>query len=334
VGNIVACFNHIEKRACFISFPELAATERSFFEMVWKSGGKLIDGVVSPQSIEQSQKTIDVPLSTRIFSALREFFLSRKGLAAMAFFLICSVSFTISVFRYNQRINADRIRERLLSIVATGALQFNTDDLNQIRTREDIDKPEYRKIIATMNRIRSQNGNVKYMYILRPTEVAHIFEFVADADSIDPDYMQDHNNDGLINAADENIPPGQRYNAYQIEVLQNGLIERPVANPHSYTDQWGTLLSAFAPIRNESGAVVAVLGVDVFASEATREIGLLKLIFLFIIVFLILASIRFAALGRSLLLEIFDLSTVRGKITIGISGIVIMCLFILILQIP
>lgn len=46
------------------------------------------------------------------------------------------------------------------------------------------------------------------------------------------------------------------------EVLRTGEI---VETPKIYTDQWGTWLSAFAPLRDDRGKIVAILGLDIEA---------------------------------------------------------------------
>lgn len=46
------------------------------------------------------------------------------------------------------------------------------------------------------------------------------------------------------------------------EVLKSGNI---IETPKIYTDQWGTWLSAFAPLRDDSGEIVAILGLDIEA---------------------------------------------------------------------
>lgn len=39
-GDTVACFNYVEKRACLLHYPELAAMERGLFEGIWREHAK------------------------------------------------------------------------------------------------------------------------------------------------------------------------------------------------------------------------------------------------------------------------------------------------------
>lgn len=74
-GKTVACFNHAEKRACFIAYPELADTERVFFERTWNlESEKQPEGETAVPSKETVLIAPDVSLKTKTLSALREFF--------------------------------------------------------------------------------------------------------------------------------------------------------------------------------------------------------------------------------------------------------------------
>ncbi|MDX2216169.1 MAG: HAMP domain-containing sensor histidine kinase [Oculatellaceae cyanobacterium bins.114] len=62
------------------------------------------------------------------------------------------------------------------------------------------------------------------------------------------------------------------------QVLREGEI---VETPKIYTDQWGTWLSAFAPLRDERGEIVAVLGLDIqadYVHQVQTEVRSLVLI--------------------------------------------------------
>ena len=75
-GDVIACFNHGEKRVCFLRYPELAESERRLFERVWKQQ----ENVLGPTPAAVPSSTPVVPLSTRTFSSVREFFLTKKSI--------------------------------------------------------------------------------------------------------------------------------------------------------------------------------------------------------------------------------------------------------------
>lgn len=47
-----------------------------------------------------------------------------------------------------------------------------------------------------------------------------------------------------------------------LQVLESGQL---IEEPQIYSDEWGTWMSAFAPLRNEEGEIVAILGLDIEA---------------------------------------------------------------------
>ncbi|MBP9773128.1 MAG: hypothetical protein KBD00_00680 [Candidatus Peribacteraceae bacterium] len=307
-GDIVACINHGEKRACFIRYPEMADLERRAFDALWNE----VTSSANTPKIEQAQTEPQISIKTRTLSALREFFVSPRSIVMFVLFAAISAGITFGIYKYTDYLNLQRIREQVTSIVATGVLQFSLEDIDAIHTPEDIAKPEYAKLIGQMNQIRSQNSQIKYMYILRPTDKREIFEFVADADSIDPDYKNDYNADGKIDAADQNIAPGTVYDAGNIQVLRDHQYDRPIGNPVPYSDQWGTFMSGFAPIRDKNNTIQAVLGVDVFASEVkdmNRKIFVP--LYCFIGLFILFVFIRLAAFNRSLCKELFGILQIK-----------------------
>ncbi|MBI1812959.1 hypothetical protein HYR82_04245 [Candidatus Peregrinibacteria bacterium] len=309
-GDIVACFNFSEKRACLIRYPELASVERSLFEQVWRNALK---SEKEKEALASDAPSVPVvSLTTRVLSAVREFFLSRKSLVIFGVFAVISAGLTFGFYRYTAWLNLERIREEVRSVAATGALQLQANDINQIHTRADITKPEYAKIIGELNEIRSQNPMVKYMYVLRPTAKKNTFEFVADADSINPDLKKDYNGDGIIDAADEDIAPGKTYDVSDMDILREKKYLSPAANAQPYTDQWGTFVTGYAPVFDTQHHFVAVLGVDIFASkvgELTNEI--IAPVYFFIIIFLLFVIIRLAAFNRSLVKEVYDMLQIK-----------------------
>lgn len=304
IGDTVACFNHAEKRACLIRYPELAAHERDIFDGIWKQH---LASKSTPQvstcnsSSPEPSLPSDVPLKVRTLSRIREFFLSKESLITFAIFMGISGLTTFAIYRSDAYLNLLRLREKVTSIAAAGALQFDAKDLDQLHTSEDMLKPEYAKVIKQLDDIRYQNQWVKYMYILRPTGQENQFEFVADADSADPSQKKDYNGDGKINKAEGDITPGKKYNVSKTDVLANGHYEKPTANKIAYTDPGGTFISGYSPIRDSSDHINALLGVDIFTSQLQDlAVGPFTVLALFFGLFFLFVFVRLAAFNRSL----------------------------------
>ncbi|MFA6523117.1 MAG: helix-turn-helix domain-containing protein [Candidatus Peribacteraceae bacterium] len=322
-GDTVACFNHVEKKVCFLKYPELAETERRLFERFWKERENMV-GPQTPKPAEAKQP--EVPLSTRTFSSLREFLLSRKSLAIFGFFAIVAAAITYGLYRHNLFLNTMRIRERATAIATTGAMRFDVRDIEQLHTEADIKKPEYAKVIRLENEIRDKNSQARYVWIMRYTGTGSAWEFVADADSLNPYEKKDLNGDGKIDDSDHLSPPGEEYFDERGTMLN--ALKGPFGEDFPTTDQWGTFLTGVAPIVNSEGEGIAVLGIDYEIGELdklSREsfqwfLPFFGLFFVFIL-------IRLTAFNKSLFKEIIELLKMRKvhitlTVLLGVSALV------------
>ncbi|HVW66630.1 MAG TPA: hypothetical protein VHA78_02770 [Candidatus Peribacteraceae bacterium] len=329
IGDTVACFQLEEQRACFIYYPELAEEERVFFERLWHE--KMTERHMAHNQQhhnEPSPTIIDATLSkTKVWTDLRQFFFSRRSLVVTGLLALLSGAITYALYDVESSLNLKRIQDEVKSIAATGALQFNAKNINQIHILSDVHTPAYVQSVQKLKLIRSQNKDVKYAYIMRPTGVKDIFEFVADADSLDPYAKKDLNGDGIVDDADATSYPGEAYDTQGDGTFQIAMTGIPSADPHSYTDQWGTFISGGAPIRDSSGTVIAVLGIDIYANKVgslTSQTFFLSPVLWFFILFIIFIAIRLFAFDAPLIKEILLVLNMRKvvfavSISLGIS---------------
>jgi methyl-accepting chemotaxis protein len=154
-----------------------------------------------------------------------------------------------------------------MSIAATGALQFNAKELDQLNRLQDVHNPVYRSVVERLSEIRKMNTAIIYAYLIRPKSDTTVFEFIADADGIEPLKASDVNNDGQINSQDDVGWPGRQYDITHIDVLKNGVYQSPNATDAIYTDQWGSALTGYAPIRDQKGEIKALLAIDIDTSQ-------------------------------------------------------------------
>lgn len=173
--------------------------------------------------------------------------------------LIAGIVFTFIVS--SRTMMQNQLKEEIRNLASTATLLFDATDLNKLRAAKDVRLPEYQRVIKLLNEIRTKNPEIRFAYILRPTENSILFSFVADADSLHPDIPYDMNGDGVINEEDEQVAPGTAYDVTNDPAMTIALTE-PAASDAPYADQWGTYMSGVAPIRDASGKTVAVLGLD------------------------------------------------------------------------
>ncbi len=196
------------------------------------------------------------------------------GVKSMSYgmLIICcvfAVATTYFLYKQTQAILDGRLKERLIAIVSTASLNFDTNSLNKI---SDEVNQDYEDVVFKLQELRNHNKNIKYAYLLRPTDDPNIFTYIADADSKDPAAEIDLNNDGQINDEDALVAPGEEYDATEVPDLVNEGTLFPTTDDDLTVDQWGTFLSAYAPIK-ENGKTIAVLGIDVDVSDYQRLIS-------------------------------------------------------------
>ncbi|MCB1228748.1 MAG: HAMP domain-containing protein [Verrucomicrobiae bacterium] len=159
----------------------------------------------------------------------------------------------VLVYRSARNSLFEELRVQVANIAATGALTIDAAAHERV-TGED--SPEYEALVMNLRQIRDANRRedmrVKYVYTARPNpDYPSGFEFVGDAEE-----------------SAENVSlPGDEFP----DLPESLRLDEARADRNFSTDQWGTWLSASAPIRDAAGKPIAVLGVDVSA-ESVRSV--------------------------------------------------------------
>jgi signal transduction histidine kinase len=193
----------------------------------------------------------------------------------------------------------DNLRQRLLSISVTQAANIRPEALLALQSEQDWVKPEWREVVTQLKRAKDTNDDIVFMYIFRKTdEDPSQMEFVADAESLYPYantdlYPQndvDANKDGVVDpeGADKLQWPGQPYpEAVEIPEAYEAY-NGPLTARELYEDTYGSVLTGYAPIRDQDGKVVAVLATDIQADDFFTITNQNLYPFLFFIAFLVL----------------------------------------------
>jgi adenylate cyclase len=155
-------------------------------------------------------------------------------------------------YRSTRALLIGELREKVLSI-STGAAAIIDGDLHStIKTREDEGSTPYVQLRDVLRRLRDANRRngtyVRYIYTLAPSpENPQTLYFVLDAEENPQNFS--HTGD-IYRYSGEPIHLGEAY-----------------ADKDFSIDQWGTWLSAYAPIRNRDRTIVAMLGIDISAES-------------------------------------------------------------------
>lgn len=175
------------------------------------------------------------------------------------------------------------VDERMLSVASVASTKFDPDELDKIQGSESVDSDVYRKTVLELQRIRRHTRKLKYIYIMRKTDDSNTLEFVADADSLQPDVPEDINGDGEIDDTDEKTYPGDPYDISEFPEFKKDAFVQPFVDPDLIVDPWGTLLSGTSPIENddkpeESVRYVIGLDLDVTQYQQLKNLALIPFV--------------------------------------------------------
>ncbi len=206
------------------------------------------------------------------------------------------ILFLYSTFRNELR---QELRNRLVSITSVAALQQDGDTLVKVAARND---EYYNKINAQNLKIRASDPDLVYVYTMRKNEQG--IYFVVDANL--------PGDEGIADFGQPYEEPGPLL-AENFDTISQTLIE-----PDFYTDEFGSFLSAYAPIYASSGEKVGVLGVDITANRVLEK----ERRFLYTSLAVFLASLPVIALlgyllGRQLTAPLTEMTRTVQKIAEG-----------------
>jgi len=200
--------------------------------------------------------------SSTKFSIGWKLLVSALGLIAV----VATVGFLL--FVRSRTLMQAQLKNNLRTMAAISAMHFDGADVEKIRSAKDTESAEYQAMLRALAEIRDRAGNLTSAYIMRKTDDPLVLQFVADADALLSDAERDENGNGSVDE-DEVAPlPGDDYDVSEIPVMQDEAFLHPAVDTDITTDQWGSVLSGYAPImRHDNGQVVAILGLDMDAAD-------------------------------------------------------------------
>lgn len=213
--------------------------------------------------------------------------LSLRAKLIIGFSLIAAVVSLITAFAVyttTQRQITENFRRRVLTAAAITALQQNGDEFETITSASDPLYEEYR--LQNLEILRSDPDFI-FVYTMRKDELG--IYFVVDGNELDAEGFSVY---------------GERYLEPSPLLTENfDAMSAPIVEPEIYTDEYGSFLSAYAPIRTSDGRQVGVIGVDITADTILQEQRqiIIQAFFIFLIVFAIgtlLGNLAGSALAR------------------------------------
>ncbi|MFZ4614798.1 MAG: methyl-accepting chemotaxis protein [Rectinemataceae bacterium] len=183
----------------------------------------------------------------------------------------------------------DSIRTRVRDYVALGVLSLPAESHSRLRTKDDQEGKDYEEVISALRKIKAGTSDIYYLYTVRKAADGSIV-YVADATEEEP---------AAIGEAVSVVTPLLRASA---EALDRAAIEKDF-----YTDEWGTFLTAYAPIHRADGSLDGLLCADITAGAIGQILlgNLQQLLFLMLLSLLLIVPAA-VLLSRSVALPIRD----------------------------
>ena len=170
--------------------------------------------------------------------------------------------------------NASQVsKDLILSRAVTAAAAFSATEIAALKgDARDLENPTYQSLKRRLVSIRQGNSGTRFAYLLDLNEKEVIF--LADSE---PTVSKDYS------------PPGSPYPE------ATGLLRSTFFNDEAIIegpakDSYGNWVSALAPVTDEEGTIVAVLGIDIPATDYYKQIAV------YAIIPLLLAAIPVAVL--------------------------------------
>ena len=143
----------------------------------------------------------------------------------------------------------------LVAVASVMSTQIDGDALAGMR-KGDENTSGYLKIRDQLRAAKLSHPDIKYVYTMR--NVGGHVEFIVDAD-----YGNSQDPGAAI--GEEYTPAGQ---------IMDGF-EKPVADNEFTTDEWGTFLSGYAPVKDSKGDIIGLVGVDMTAKRFMERMDFL-----------------------------------------------------------
>ncbi len=181
--------------------------------------------------------------------------------ALVLFWLVGAALLVFLSYQYTRAELIDNIKTRVRDYAALGALSVPSNDHANLRNPEDEDTESYARVVASLRSVRDNSTDIRFVYTARKDPEGQV-AFVADAEESEADRSS------LGDVYDDATP---------LLVRVAGGLSSPVVEDEFYQDEWGTFLSAYAPVYAADGTFDGVLGVDISLESAHRVLNSLLL---------------------------------------------------------
>jgi len=154
----------------------------------------------------------------------------------------------------------NQLQTEMRSYAMIAASLVDADEHEKLVDASQIDSDLYHRQNERIRTLVANAEDIAFVYTIRRIKDKYYFV-------LDPTPAGDLNGDAI----DDKSYLMEEYEDFTPEMVACFETGQPTVDQVSYTDRWGTWRSAYAPIKNKEGEVVAVVGVDRSAAVALQE---------------------------------------------------------------
>jgi|GEM_PF-1610557 len=175
-------------------------------------------------------------------------------LVIISFLIILVVN--ISIYAFASKNSLQQYQADLKKIATDIAGKIDAYTHEKITSPDQQKSAEYTALESHFQTIQLGNPNIDDIYTLRPSGKSHLMSFVV---SGMPTF--DSNNNGVIDQEEIKPAIGELYDTSDVPAMEEALSSATVDKKISF-DKWGAWLSGYAPLRNNEGVSIGIVGVD------------------------------------------------------------------------
>lgn len=190
--------------------------------------------------------------------------------------MVLVFSFSTAVYFIFSNIILQDVRTTAKNTAKVIAEEVNFIGHENLQNLNNETDPNYIRIFNELNTAQRLNHDIEYIYTMRP-RINGKWEFVVDAT-----IEVDSNKNGVIDPEEAKANIGDIYDISCCEEIPKGLIE-PTADKKVTIDDWGSWISGYAPITNNKGQVIGIVGVDISADTMFSNLQALRVMMLIVI---------------------------------------------------
>ncbi|KWX78400.1 hypothetical protein AMQ84_09595 [Paenibacillus riograndensis] len=209
---------------------------------------------------------------------IRLSFFARNLLVAFASILIIGFVISFAGVEIQRRLALENLNNQSLGVAAMALGTLDKTDVAGAAAAPGNNSPEVKRIMAKLDAVSDANKNVAQVYVFAPEIKDGKNLIVA---------MPTHLVEQGLKAGDiyENPPK-------TLQALEQAVATRQPVITDAYTDDFGTWISVMEPVLDNSGRVIAVMGMDMTASllsDNIQKVWMRSLIVLLISLIIMLA---------------------------------------------